>query len=290
MWQSYQSSIEVIGVGNLSVGGTGKTPFIAFLVSKALSEGQKVAIVSRGYGRKTSGLLEVLESSKAQEVGDEPLLLKLKFPEVKIWVCEKRILGVNEAEKQKVDIVFLDDNFQHRHVKADFQYMLSKKSNPFFKDYVVPAGRLREFRVGAKRADCIVFTHSEREDKGFIYKMSYFSSAKILFAKHENTELEWKQNKVAFDEVLAVSGIADSSDFIKACKTLSSHVYPLNFGDHHAFDKSSIEKIVGKYSKLNNPAVVCTEKDWVKLKEFEFELKGMAIAVLPVKITIIGNE
>jgi tetraacyldisaccharide 4'-kinase len=284
-FEQYQSNINTIGVGNLSVGGTGKTPFIAFLAKQLIEEGKKVAIVSRGYGRKTKGLLEVFEDSKASDVGDEPLLLKRKYPNTKVWVSEKRILAMKEAEKWKADCILLDDNFQHRYVKPHFQYMLSRFQRPFFNDYVIPSGRLREFRKGAKRADCVVFTHAVEANKLYHQKTLRYTNAKVRFAAYSNGEIKWKQcEKEDFNAILAVSGIAHSEYFVRACSKISNEVKPLNFGDHHAFGINSVHKIIKAFNNLDHAILICTEKDWVKLSEWGVELRDIPIAVMPIEV------
>lgn len=282
----YQSKIHTVGVGNLALGGTGKTPFIAKLIEEAIRHNKKVGLVSRGYGRRTKGLLKVEVDSKADNVGDEPLLLKMRYPEVHIWVSEKRLWGVKEAEKANVDVIFLDDNFQHRYVKPHFQYMLSRYSNPFFKDYVVPMGRLREFRLGAKRADEIVFTHSPDINQKFTKKCSYYSAAKVTFTQHKMGDLNWVLgHSTEIKKAMAFAGIAHPKMFFNHCKYLSQKVKTQSFPDHHQYDVKDIEFI---QSNLDSETVLLTtEKDWVKLKEFKQMLKGFHMATIPVQIETI---
>ena len=282
----YQSKILTVGVGNLALGGTGKTPFIAKLIEEAIRQNKNVGVVSRGYGRKTKGLLKVRLDSKAVNVGDEPLLLKMRYPEVHIWVSEKRLWGVKEAEKAKVDIIFLDDNFQHRYVKPHFQYMLSRYSNPFFKDYVVPMGRLREFRLGAKRADKIVFTHSPDINQEFIKKCSYYSDAAVTFAQHKMGDLNWVLgHSTEIKNAIAVAGIAHPKMFFNHCKSVSQNMKTKSFPDHHQYDLKDIEFI--KSNMDSETVLLTTEKDWVKLKEFKKMFEGYDMATIPVQIEII---
>ncbi len=195
VFKSYHSSIFTIGIGNLSVGGTGKTPFTAYLINDLVNAGKEIAVVSRGYGRLSKGLKEVNNRSNASEVGDEPLLLKQRYPNVHVWVAEKREWGVKAAEDRGVDVILLDDNFQHRSVLVDVQFMLSKYGNPFFKDYPLPMGRLREFRKGAKRADFIVYTNTPEDYQGSInhyrQKTKTYSNADVRFASHQNLATQW---------------------------------------------------------------------------------------------------
>ena len=155
----YQSKIFTISVGNLSVGGTGKTPHIEYLICYFLNRDCKIAVLSRGYGRKTKGFLEVFPTSKSQEVGDEPLQIKQKFlDQISVFVCENRVLGVKKIENinQKIDILLLDDAFQHRAIQPHLQIVLSDYKHLIDRDWVLPAGNLREFPYQLKRADLIL--------------------------------------------------------------------------------------------------------------------------------------
>lgn len=287
--RQYKSSVRTVGVGNLSVGGTGKTPFIAMLIEQSILKGKKVAIISRGYGRNTKGLKLVQETSTASEVGDEPLLLKLKFPQAKVWVSEKRVIAVKEAERSGVDIIYLDDNFQHRYVKTHFQYMLSRYQRPFFKDFVLPAGRLREFRGGAKRADCIVYTHAAKIDSNLIKRTRKYSNAEVKFAQHAVGALDWKLNKKDdFSSLLAVSGIAHPQSFINSCKTHCDDVRPKSYSDHYSYNSEDIQDMVKEVSSLENAVIICTEKDWVKLKEYKDDFGNTPVAVKSIELKMIN--
>ena len=148
-----------ICVGNLSVGGTGKTPHV-LLLNQWLSEEKKVTIISRGYGRKTKGLIWADENSNADTIGDEPMLFHLAQPEPTVIVPEKRVEAVNalQAKNTENTVVLLDDAFQHRHVKAGLNILLCDFNAPYFHDFMLPTGNLREFRSGAKRADIVIVT------------------------------------------------------------------------------------------------------------------------------------
>jgi len=150
-------SLPVISVGNLSAGGTGKTPHVEYLI-KLLEKDNTLATLSRGYGRKTKGFVKVDDAATAITVGDEPLLYKRKFPEIFISVDENRVDGINQiiAQHPATEIVLLDDAFQHRYVKPGLSILLTDYYKPFSHDYLLPSGTLREYRVGMKRADIIV--------------------------------------------------------------------------------------------------------------------------------------
>ena len=146
--------VPVICVGNIQVGGTGKTPFTEYLIN-ALKAHYTIAVVSRGYGRGTDGYREVLASSDAEEVGDEPLQIKRNHPEAFVAVCERRVKGIKRLRNDhpEIDLIILDDGFQHRAVRPYLSLLLSPYDKPFYKDHTFPGGRLREFVWGYKRAD-----------------------------------------------------------------------------------------------------------------------------------------
>ena len=162
---SQKSPIRTLVVGNLSVGGTGKTPFVEFLVRKLRDE-VALGTLSRGYGRKTQGFIQVLPTSTAAEVGDEPLQLFTQFKgEIPVFVGEDRVGATQKIKKYRPDLQLLvfDDAFQHRKLNSDFRIVLTPYSTPFSKDYLLPMGRLRESRSGAKRADVVVVTKCPAE-------------------------------------------------------------------------------------------------------------------------------
>ena len=157
--KSISFEVPILSVGNLAVGGSGKTPLVEFLIRELKNE-YHIAILSRGYGRKTRGFLWVETNISPEKTGDEPLQIKTKFNDVAVAVCEDRVAGAKRilAEKPEINLVILDDAFQHRAIKPSLQLLLSVYSKPFFYDLLLPAGRLRERRNGAQRADAIIFT------------------------------------------------------------------------------------------------------------------------------------
>jgi tetraacyldisaccharide-1-P 4'-kinase len=155
----YQSSLTTLVVGNLSMGGTGKTPFSIFLIEQLLKREIQVAYLSRGYGRKTKGLIKVAADSTPEQVGDEALMVKMRFPEADVVVCENRKEGLQFLESSSMSrVVVMDDAFQHLRIKADHYFLLTTYEKPFFKDFIFPLGTLREPRFFAKAADSVVVT------------------------------------------------------------------------------------------------------------------------------------
>ncbi|PRP65691.1 tetraacyldisaccharide 4'-kinase [Nonlabens agnitus] len=267
--------IPIIAVGNLSTGGTGKSPMVEYLVRQ--HAGHKIAVLSRGYGRATKGYLEVFESSKATEVGDEPLQFKLKFrDQLIVSVCEKRVDGIKRLlEDHDLDLIILDDAFQHRYVKASHYVLLTHYSQPYFNDALLPAGNLRESRAGADRAQSIVVTKcpdglTEAEMisineriKPKAYQKVYFS--KISYSDHaigQHHELDLSSLKGK--DVKVITGIAKPEYFIRFLERFVI-IQHLKFPDHYNFRASDLDGL------QKDDIILTTEKDYVRLKEFNLE-------------------
>jgi tetraacyldisaccharide 4'-kinase len=279
--KSYKIPIKSIVVGNLSVGGTGKTPHV-FYISNLLSKQFKTSILSRGYGRKTAGYLDVFEESLANQVGDEPLLLKNRLIKNNVAVCESREIGVKQLiDKFAPDVIVLDDALQHRKVKAGLNILLTEFNRPFFSDFVMPMGRLREFTSGKKRADLVVVTKcpeviSLNKKEEFINKIGV-NSSRIFFSKIVYAPLQsFSITRIeSFESILLVSAIADDSQIVEYLSK-SFSVKTSKFRDHHTFTKEDITKIHLKFELLpkNNSIILTTEKDFVKLRGFDEVIKG----------------
>jgi tetraacyldisaccharide 4'-kinase len=260
-----------IVVGNLSMGGTGKSPLVAYLTQN-LKNDFKINILSRGYGRKTKGFILLNEKSVSQQVGDEPLMYKNKFKnEVEIAVSESRKNGIIELLKiNNPDLFILDDAFQHRKVKAGLNILLSDYNSPFFNDYILPMGNLREFCSGKNRADILIFTKcpkelTEYQKNEYIQKSNfhnvYFSSINygeiISFFNHSFDNVE---------NVLLVTGIANSKPLEEHLSS-KFNVTTLNFKDHHNFNANDIITIHKKFDIFANDKkrIITTEKDFIRL-------------------------
>lgn len=288
--KSYSFSIPVIVVGNLATGGTGKSPMIEFLL-KHFKTYHRLGVVSRGYKRQSKGYHEVFEGSTVGEVGDEPLQIKRKFPDVVVAVSEKRTTGI-EKIKSRVDAVLLDDAFQHREVKASQYILLTTYYDRYSKDFVLPTGNLREFRNGAKRADIIVVTKcppdlSRRESeqikkelnlrnhqKCFFASIAYASEIVNHTAKKSLTEL--KQQIFTL-----VTGIANPDSLVAHLKNLGLTFKHSDFPDHHYFSDDELEKI------QQEPLIVTTEKDYMRMAP---RLKNPNVYFLPISVKILFDE
>ncbi len=269
-----------ICVGNLSVGGTGKTPHIAYL-AELLQDHFKVQILSRGYGRKTKGFFLLDENATSKTVGDEPLFYYQNFKKSTVAVCESRKEGVQKLQSlEKSDVILLDDAFQHRAVKAGLNVLLTDYNAPYYQDLMLPAGDLREWQVGRKRADLVLVTKaptliSQTEKKQMIQKLK-FNPENVFFThiiyaalKSFGKPLLWKKND--FKTILLVTGIANPEP-LKSHLAQDHHVELFSFPDHHDFTLEDIQKIHKKFDTFasDEKVIVTTEKDFVRLNNAIF--------------------
>jgi tetraacyldisaccharide 4'-kinase len=270
--KSKSFDVNVICIGNLSVGGTGKSPMIEYLIEH-LKHKYQIAVLSRGYKRKTKGFHEVSAKSTAEEVGDEPLQFKRKFPQQIVCVDANRRNGISTilAKYPKTEIVLLDDAFQHRKVKADYNILLTTFDRPYFSDFLLPMGRLRESRSGAKRADSVIVTKcpstlTEHQKNNYKQQIKLLNHQHLGFSnikysenlKNDSSDLFLSD----FDDFILITGIANPKpllDFLKnRQKTYQHHAYP----DHYHFT----EKDVRRFNSFSKP-ILTTEKDYVRLRD-----------------------
>ncbi|MGB0429677.1 MAG: tetraacyldisaccharide 4'-kinase [Bacteroidia bacterium] len=295
----YQSALTTMVVGNLSLGGTGKTPFSIYLVQKLISKGFNVAYLSRGYGRNTKGLVKVENSSGSNKVGDEALMVKRRFPEVDVVVCENRKEGLAHLEKSSLcSVVVMDDAYQHLGIKANHYFLLSTFKKPFYKDFIFPIGNLREPIRYASIANTIVITkspnnvnHIEKRAiankiEGSVKKDCFFTSIeynKDLVGVYKNENFVLNQGVLA----IVVTGIAAASAFInKISEVLKVETF-IEFADHHSFSKKDLDKINNTYTSALKHAnvnkyeliILTTEKDAARLQTLEAK---KAIGHLPL--------
>ena len=298
---SQKSPVPTLVVGNLSVGGTGKTPWVEFLVRKLRDE-VAVGTLSRGYGRKTKGFIQVLPTSTAAEVGDEPLQLYTHFKEeVPVFVGEDRVGATQKIQQLCPDLqlLILDDAFQHRNLNPDFRILLTSYSSLFSKDYLLPMGRLRESRAGAKRADVVVVTKcpaklSQDEKNKLVEDLAPFLNSEAdLFFSSLNYGRPYqvagpKQTEVT--AVLALAGLADNAPFFTYCKQQYAVVDSFSFPDHYAYkpeDAARILEVLGQ-EKGKNAVLLTTEKDAVKLKSLAATEMWSKISIfaLPIQVAL----
>lgn len=285
---SKRYDLPVICVGNLSVGGSGKSPMVEYIVD-FLRKDHRVAVLSRGYKRKSNGFIEVLISSTAEEVGDEPLQFKQKFPKVTVAVCASRQEGI-EKLKAKADVIILDDALQHRKVRPSFTILLTPFDDLFTKDLVLPAGNLRESQRGARRADVIIVTkcpdgvaYSKLQE--IQYEMNLQPYQRIYFSKigydqfvHSETEslpIEYLSDK----PFTLVTGIANPKPLVAFLKKKQFVFTHEKFPDHHNFSSSEISSLKEKEILLT------TEKDYMRLQS---KLGKFALYYLPIKMELLN--
>ncbi len=288
--------VTLINVGNLSTGGTGKSPMVAHL-SKLFNQ-EKTAVLSRGYGRETKGLLVVKVSSKASEVGDEPLQLKQRFPKLTVVVCENRNLGVEHILEnfKNTQQILLDDAYQHRSIKPDVNILLSTITQPFYKDLMLPAGNLRENRLGAKRADVVVITKcsstlSDKEATTIKRKIATYTKKPVYFTtlKYNVATNHLGAHLSAQSSVHLITGIANPKPlvvYINEHYTLLSH---LQYADHHNFKNSDSERIKAILEKERD-VILTTGKDYVRLREILPERYLPRIFIQDISVEFLFNQ
>ncbi len=280
IFKTYIIPVKSICVGNLSVGGTGKSPLVSFLVS-SLKEEFKIDVLSRGYGRKTKGYVYLNENSLPNEVGDEPLMYYKKFGKaIGVSVCESRKVGVETILKNSSpDVILLDDAYQHRKVKAGFSILVTDFSKPFFKDYLMPVGNLREARKGVNRADIVIVSKSPevvpQDVKNYYYKQLNISAENVYFSSISYTELKpflpvYKVDLTEVKKVLVVTAIANPKLLIDELSN-KYEIETLRYPDHYAFSLKDLESIYKKFDNFAADIIITTEKDYVKFLEPEFK-------------------
>ena len=293
-------SIPIICIGNLNVGGSGKTPHADYIF-KILAN-KKVAIISRGYKRTTNNLYNVEIDSDYNMVGDEPLMLKRKNPNALVVVCANRVKAINHISKNhhEIEVILLDDGFQHRWVKAGLNILLSSFHKPFYKDHLLPYGRLRENKKQSRRADYIITTNTENdllndEIQNIKKEISKFSQAKSSFSRVKYLEPKNIFNNEAFDingyNIILISGIANSTSLVKHIKTQNTIIKHFEFKDHHNYNKEDVKNILSYCDSIKSTKkiILTTEKDSVKLVQFKEDFKNMEVVFLPIEITLLDQ-
>ena len=299
--RSQKSPIPTLVVGNLSVGGTGKTPWVEFLVRKLRDE-VALGTLSRGYGRSTKGFIQLLPSSTAAEVGDEPLQLYTQFrQEIPVFVGEDRVGATEKIQQLRPDLqlLILDDAFQHRKLNPDFRIVLTPYSSPFSQDYLLPMGRLRESRAGAKRAEVVVVTKCpfelSQDEKNKLAEdlVPYLNSEADLFFSSLNYGSPYQvagPKQTDFTKVIALSGLADNVPFLDYCKQQYEIIDSFSFPDHYAYraeDATRILEVLGQ-EKAKNAVLITTEKDAIKLKSLAATEMWSKISIfaLPIQVAL----
>lgn len=277
--KSFQIPGKSIVIGNLSVGGTGKTPHTAYLIENAIGNQIKTSVLSRGYGRKTKGLVEANITSSASEIGDEPLLYWNRYQkDINVIVAEERNDGVKYIQQNHNDnqLILLDDAYQHRKVKAGLNIVITDFNQPFFKDFLLPVGRLREARHRINRADIVIVSKCDAKlsEATMNEYQKKINCDNVYFSRYEYADLQhWTKSTVnSIKKVLLVTGIANPTPLQNHLEK-SYKVELIRFNDHHNFNSSDIEQIHKKFGSFADAetAIVTTEKDIMRLKLFDKE-------------------
>ncbi|MFY0603457.1 MAG: tetraacyldisaccharide 4'-kinase [Flavobacteriaceae bacterium] len=276
VFKSTSFNFPVIAVGNLSVGGTGKSPQIEYLIR--LLKNKNIAVLSRGYGRKTKEFVLINPSHTADDVGDEPLQFFTKFKNIPVAVDTNRVAGIRRLKKEiNPAFVLLDDAFQHRKVKAGYYILLTKYNDLYSNDFLLPTGNLREARRGAKRANVILVTKcpedlSKQQQEHIIKEINPLKNQQVFF-----TYISYGKNlkgnnpisieKLAIYEVVLVTGIANPTPLLNFLDSKKVSYQHLKFPDHHHFSQSDLGTIHNAYNKIKaeKKILLTTEKDYMRL-------------------------
>ncbi len=276
---SYTIPGKSITVGNLSVGGTGKSPFVIYLIQHFLNEKHSVATLSRGYGRKTKGFIKADNQANALSIGDEPLQYHNRFQQqISVNVAEERKIGVDHIRSNTSEetIILLDDAFQHRKVKAGLNILITEFNLPFSKDYLLPVGRLRESRSGANRADLIIVSKCPdgitEKQKSALKKELAKADQPVFFSSIVYGKLTPISGNAptTVKNVLLVTGIGNSNPLEEHLESKFS-VTHIKFPDHHDFTDADIRSIHQKFNTFAScdKIIVTTEKDFMRLQQFD---------------------
>ncbi|EFV05058.1 MAG: tetraacyldisaccharide 4'-kinase [Prevotella salivae] len=308
--KQHDYDIPIISVGNITVGGAGKTPHVEYLI-RLLKDKVKVAVLSRGYKRKTHGYVLANDSSTVTDIGDEPYQMKQKYQDVHIAVDKKRVDGIahitGDAETNDTDVILLDDAFQHRYVKPGINILLVDYHRLIIYDKLLPAGRLREPQSGKNRADIVIITKCPKDLKPmefrvltkamnlYPYQSLYFTTIEYesltpLFAKEKSTiEKEALEDK----HVMLITGIASPKQIIIDLKPHVKEMTTLAFSDHHQFKSKDIMKINETFNAIKGEKIiVTTEKDATRLEQLDglSEEVKQNLYVLPIKVKFMINQ
>ncbi len=305
--------IPVICIGNITAGGTGKTPMVEYIIC-LLKEKYKILYISRGYKRKTKGIIRASQNSTVNDIGDEAVQVKQKFSEIEVIVAENRVEGIRNSminnPDYQPDVVILDDAFQNRYVKAGLSLLLFDYHRSAHKDLILPAGRLRESFSERKRADIMIITKSpanmevsEKDKFNRIYQtqnnletffsgLEYQQLIKVFKSGDNNNYIQ--SIELQNLGIILITGIANSFPIEEYLLGFSSNIKHYKFPDHYNFKKADIIEIRNEYFKINSKKkiIVTTEKDAARLRSNEYseEITDLPIYYLPVEVTFYDKR
>ncbi|MBO5062056.1 MAG: tetraacyldisaccharide 4'-kinase [Prevotella sp.] len=307
--KSRSFDIPVISVGNLTVGGSGKTPHVEYLV-RLLKDKVKVAVLSRGYKRKSKGYVLAGKQTKMQEIGDEPYQMKNKFGDIYVAVDKDRCHGIEQLtgnkETNDTDVILLDDAFQHRHVKPGINILLVDYHRLIIYDKLLPAGRLREPLSGKNRADIVIVTKCPKDMKPMDFRvimraMNLYPYQKLFFTTLKYGSLipvycgeKRKMESIGKDEnILLLTGIASPEQMVTDIRPYTENIVQMNFPDHHQFTPKDINRINEEFAGMPSPKIIITtEKDNTRL----FGMEGLSeevrhsMFILPVEVCFMQEQ
>ncbi len=306
--KSKSFSIPIISVGNITVGGSGKTPHVEYLI-RLLHDKAKIAVLSRGYKRKSHGYILANESTTMPEIGDEPFQMHQKFSDIYVAVDTKRARGIenlqNDEASKDVDVVLLDDAFQHRYVKPGINILLVDYHRLIIYDKMLPAGRLREPLSGKNRADIVIITKCPKDLKPMEFRVLTKAMDLYPFQKLYFTSIDYDTPKGVFEEkqieldklqdyhVLLLTGIASPKQMEHDLKPMTKDITNLSFGDHHSFKGKDIDRINDAFESMPEPRIIITtEKDAVRLRETDglYEKVKSNMYELPIKVSFMLDQ
>lgn len=308
--KSQSFNVPIICIGNLKVGGTGKTPMTEFILS-SLKNKHKIAVLSRGYKRSTKGFVLANENSTSAMIGDEPMLIHLRHPDVMVAVCEKRAVGISKILKNdnSIDLIILDDAFQHRYVDTTIDILLTEYNSPYTKDSLLPLGRLRDLKEQAERASFIVVTKCPENIKPidlriFMDELHLCPYQSLFFTKMIEGQFfplfdrgyeESVKNIFKGDKVVLMTAIANPVYLRTSIEQRYSLVKAVTFADHHNFSMNDMKEVI-KIASENNAYIVVTEKDAAKIRSMQVPSEEkFRFFVAPISVEFIdtnnsGNE
>lgn len=308
--KSRSFDIPVISVGNITVGGSGKTPHVEYLIN-LLHEKFRVAVLSRGYKRKSSGYLLADKDTTMPEIGDEPFQMKSKYKDIYVAVDKNRCHGIDrlttdEATKD-VDAILLDDAYQHRYVKPGINILLIDYHRLIIYDKLLPAGRMREPKEGTSRADIVIITKCPKDLKPMEFRVLKRALNLYPYQELYFTTLRYNALKALFSDehlslnalpknvnIMLLTGIASPEQMMVDLQAVSKRITPLTFGDHHLFTAEDVEQINSTFAAMHKPKVIITtEKDATRLENLDglSEETKSNIYALPIRIQfMLGGE
>lgn len=310
-FQEHSFDIPIICIGNITVGGTGKTPHTEYLI-RLLQKHYQVAVLSRGYKRKSKGFILAKPHTPVHQIGDEPFQMKQKFPNIHMAVDADRCHGIEQLTQKNItpqtEIILLDDAFQHRHVKAGKNILLVDYNRLISEDTLLPAGRMREHEFGKYRAHIVIITKCPKDMKPMEYRVLTKQINLLAFQQLYFTTLEYDKLRPLFNggkehplqnihpdvHILLITGIASPQQLVNDLSVINNHIQTLSFSDHHDFSETDMETIEQKFNELpeRKRMIITTEKDAARMIANPMLPESIKpyIYVLPIKVSFLQDQ